>query len=254
VTGEKKEGSMSKIPKTPQEVFPEIVEDLKGVYGEALQSVILYGSGARGEYVAGKSDINFLVVLADDAADDLEKILSFVPKWKKRAVAPPFFITKALIESSIDVYPVEFLNMKRHYQVVHGKDVLGDLVFEKRALRLQCERELKGKLMLLRKSFLETAGKAESLQRLLAASITAFLSVFNALLTLKDRELPHERREIVGAVTAIYGIDAAPFLRCIDLREGKKDLSFGELTAVFRSYTTEIQKLIKAVDRLESGQ
>jgi len=48
-----------------------------------------------------------------------------------------------------------------------------------------------------------------------------------------------------------YGIAAGPFLRCIDLREGKKGLSFGELTAVFRSYTEEILKLIKAVDGLE---
>ena len=174
-----------------------------------------------------------------------------IPKWKKRAVATPLFMTRAFIGSSVDVYPVEFLNMKRHYQVVHGEDVLRDLVFEKRALRLQCEREMKGKLMLLRTGFLETAGKAESLQRLMAASITAFLSVFGALLTLKDREVPHGRREIVAAVADMYGIDAAPFLSCIDLREGKKGLSFGELTAVFRSYTTEIQKLIKAVDGLE---
>jgi predicted nucleotidyltransferase len=252
VQKEKRKNGMAKAPKTPQEVFPEIVEDLKGIYGEALQSVILYGSGARGEYVAGKSDINFLVVLADDAADDLEKVLSFVPKWKKRAVAPPFFITKALIGSSIDVYPVEFLNMKRHYQVIHGKDVLGDLVFEKRALRLQCERELKGKLMLLRKSFLQTEGKAESLQRLLAASITAFLSVFNALLHLQGKESPHGRREIVAAMADAHGIAAEPFLRCIDLREGKKGLSFGELTAVFRSYTTEIQRLIAIVDGTEA--
>ena len=242
---------MAKAPKTPQEVFPEIVEDLKGIYGEALQSVILYGSGARGEYVAGKSDINFLVVLAEDVADDLEKVLSFVPKWKKRAVATPLFMTTALIGSSVDVYPVEFLNMKRHYQVVHGEDVLRNLVFEKRALRLQGERELKGKLVLLRTRFLETADKAENLQQLMAASITAFLSVFNALLTLKEREPPRGRREIVGAVTAIYGIDAAPFLCCIDLREGKKGLSLGDLKTIFRSYTTEIQKLIKAVDELE---
>ena len=242
---------MSKIPKAPQEVFPEIVEDLKGIYGEALQSVILYGSGARGEYVAGKSDINFLVVLAGNDAGDIEKILPMIPKWKKRAVATPLFMTRSFIGSSVDVYPVEFLNMKRHYQVVHGEDVLRDLVFEKRALRLQCERELKGKLMLLRTGFLETAGKAESLQRLMAASITAFLSVFGALLTLKDREVPHGRREIVAAVAGMYGIDAAPFLRCIDLREGKKGLTFGELTAVFRSYVEQIGKLIKAVDSIE---
>ncbi|HET6488547.1 MAG TPA: nucleotidyltransferase domain-containing protein, partial [Syntrophales bacterium] len=152
---------MSKIPKTPQEVFPEVVEDLKTAYGDGLQSIILYGSGARGDYVPGKSDINFLVVLDEKAVDDLERAHPLIHKWKKRAVAVPLIMTKAFIGSSIDVYPVEFLNMKRHYQVVQGEDVLRDLEFDRKALRLQCERELKGKLMLLRTGFLETAGKAD---------------------------------------------------------------------------------------------
>ncbi len=242
---------MSKIPKTPQEVFPEIVEDLKGIYGEGLQSIILYGSGARGEYVAGKSDINFLVVLDEKAVGDLERAQPLIPKWKKRAVAVPLIMTKTFIGSSIDVYPVEFLNMKRHYQVVHGEDVLKDLVFDGKALRLQCERELKGKLLLLRTGFLDTAGKAEDLRRLMAGSITAFLSVFGALLLVRGREIPKERRDIVPAVAESYGLDPAPFLRCIDMREGKKDLSLGDLKTIFQSYTAEIQKLIKAVDGLE---
>jgi predicted nucleotidyltransferase len=241
---------MAKIPKTPQEVFPEIVEDLKGIYGEGLQSIILYGSGARGDYVAGKSDINFLVVLDENAVNDLEKAQPLMPGWKKRAVALPLIMTKAFIRSSIDVYPVEFLNMKRHYQVVHGEDVLRDLVFDAKALRLQCERELKGKLMLLRTGFLDTAGKAEDLRRLMAASITAILSVFGALLLVRGDEIPKERREIVPAVAQTYGLDAAPFLRCIDLREGKKDLPLGDLKAIFQSYMAEIEKLIKAVDDL----
>ena len=150
---------MSKIPEIPQEVFPEVVEDLKMIYGGELQSITLYGSGARGDYVPGKSDINFLVILAENAARDLEKVVPMISKWKKRAVATPLFMTKAFICSSIDVYPVEFLNMKRHYQVVHGEDVLKDLVFGEKALRLQCERELKGKLMLLRTGFLKRQAK-----------------------------------------------------------------------------------------------
>jgi len=241
---------MSKIPKTPQEVFPEFVADLKGIYGEGLQSLILFGSGARGDYVPGKSDINFLAILDENAVNDLERLQPLIPKWKKRAVAVPLIMTKAFICSSVDVYPVEFLNMKRHYQVVHGEDVLKDLIFDGKALRLQCERELKGKLMLLRTGFLNTAGKAEDLRRLMAASITAFLSVFGALLLVRGREIPKERRDIVPAVAQTYGLDAAPFLRCIDLREGKKDLSLGDLKAIFQSYTVEIQKLIKAVDDL----
>lgn len=242
---------MAKVPDKPQDVFPEIAGELKGIYGSGLQSIILYGSGARGEYVAGKSDINFLVVLAEDAAGDLEKVLPRIPKWKKRAVATPFFMTKSFIGSSIDVYPIEFLDMKRHYQVVYGEDVLKDLIFDGRALRLQCERELKGKLMLLRTGFLETADKAEDLGRMTAASITAFLSIFVALLTLKGREVPHGRRRIVEVTAETYGFDATPFLRCIDLREGKKHLSLTDLKTVVRSYMTEIQKLIAVVDRLE---
>ncbi len=242
---------MSKIPKTPQEVFPEVVEDLKKIYGDGLQSIILYGSGARGDYVPGKSDINFLVILDENAVQDLERAHPLIPRWRKREVAVPLIMTKAFIRSSLDVYPVEFLNMKRHYQVVYGEDVLKDLVFDGKAMRLQCERELKGKLMLLRTGFLDTAGKAEDLRRLMAASITAFLSVFGALLLVRDREIPKERRQIVPAVAETYGLDAAPFLRCIDLREGKKDLSPGELKAIFQSYMAEIEKLIKAVDASE---
>jgi hypothetical protein len=183
-------------------------------------------------------------------ADNLEKLLSRIPKWKKRAVATPVIMTKALIGSSVDVYPVEFLNMQRHYEVVYGEDVLGGLVFERRALRLQCERELKGKLLLLRTGYLETAGRAEELQRLLAASITAFLSVFNALLHMQGKEAPRGRREIVAAMADAYGIDAGPFLRCIELREGRKGLPLAELNAVFRPYTQEIAKLTAIVDRL----
>ena len=241
---------MAKAPKTPQEVFPEIVADLKGAYGDALQSVVLYGSGARGDYVAGKSDINFLVVLAEDAAEELEKILPAIPRWRKRAVATPVIMTMAFIGSSLDVYPVELLNMKRHYEVVHGEDVLAQLVFDGRALRLQCERELKGKLMLLRTRFLETADKAQELRGLLAASITAFLSLFIALLALKGREAPRGRREIVAAVADEFGIETTPFLHCIDLREGKKGLPLAELKSIFRAYTAEIQRLIAIVDNL----
>ena len=239
---------MAKVPKTPQEVFPEVVEDIKNIFGDGLKSIILYGSGARGDYVPGKSDINFLVVLDENAVSDFERAQPLIPKWKKRAVALPLIMTKAFIDSSIDVYPVEFLNMKRHYEVVYGEDVLKDLLFDRPSLKLQCERELKGKLMLLRTGFLETAGKAEDLQRLMATSITAFLSVFSALLHMREKDVPHGRREIVASVASAYGIDAAPFLRCIDLREGKKGLSLGDLKAYFHSYVTEVGKLIKAVD------
>jgi len=95
-------------------------------------------------------------------------------------------MTKAFIDSSLDCYPVEFLNMKRCYVLVFGEDVLGGLAFDKSALRLQVERELKGKLLLLRTRYLETEGKGRRVEDLIKESVTAFIAVFNALLYLRD--------------------------------------------------------------------
>src|SRR4030042_856004 len=137
---------MAKIPKTAEEIFPEITADFQKIYGEDLVSIILYGSGAGGDYVPGKSDLNFLITLTDRGIEGLDRALETVGKWRKRNVAIPLFMTRSYLTGSLDAYPVEFLNMKRHYKVVSGEDVLADLAFDRCHIRLQLERELRGKL------------------------------------------------------------------------------------------------------------
>ena len=51
---------MAKIPRSPDEIFDEFTKDIKDLFGEELLSILLYGSGAKGEYIYKKSDINFL--------------------------------------------------------------------------------------------------------------------------------------------------------------------------------------------------
>jgi hypothetical protein len=58
----------------------------------------------------------------------------------------PLFLTRSDLSSSLDSYPIEFLNMKNRYRLVYGEDVLQKLSFNPLAVRLQIERELKGKL------------------------------------------------------------------------------------------------------------
>ena len=56
---------MARIPKKPEEIFPEITGDSRKIFGEELISIILYGSGAGEDYIPGKSDLNFLITLTD---------------------------------------------------------------------------------------------------------------------------------------------------------------------------------------------
>ena len=141
---------MSKIPKRPEEIFGEFTGDYQEIFRDDLKSIILYGSGARGEYIPKKSDLNFLIVLTEAAMARLGEAFPLIRKWRKRRVNIPLFLTEEYINSSLDSFPVEFLNFREGHELVFGKDVLGGLAFDKKSIRLQCERELKVILIGLR--------------------------------------------------------------------------------------------------------
>ncbi len=241
---------MAKI-RDPKDIFPDIINDYKTIYGDDLISVILYGSAAGDDYNPGKSDLNFLIVLSEEIIDHLDKAIQTVSRWQKKNVAIPLFMTKAYIESSLDSYPLEFLNMRRRYILVYGEDVLKDISIESDHVRLQCEREIKGKLLLLREGFLQTEGKKRRIKELISASITAFISIFSGILYLRDMEIPETRRGILQAVAKEIPFDVDIFTGCMDVKEGKKEYSSTEINRLFKSYLSEIRKLWEFVDKME---
>jgi hypothetical protein len=78
---------MAKIPKKPEEIFPEFTADYRQVFGESLLSIILYGSGSGDDYRPGKSDLNFLMILDDGGLGMLTRAIPIAKKWKARKVA-----------------------------------------------------------------------------------------------------------------------------------------------------------------------
>ena len=245
---------MSKIPKEPKEVFQDIIDDYTQVFGEDLIAIILYGSAASGEYVAGKSDINFMIILSDKGIDSLDRTFEVVAKWKKRKVATPLFLTEEYVRTSLDAFPIEYLNFQNSHELVFGKDVLQDHTFAPHFLRLQCEREIKGKLLLLREAFVETGGKAKHLQELIGQSIHAFIAIFNGLLYLKGKPLPTSKREVVRQVCETFDMDRALFDKLLHIKEKKMKPSGTEITSLFQAYLKEIGKMWKLVDKLETGK
>jgi len=242
---------MATIPQKPEEIFEELTQDYQAVFRDDLKSIILYGSGARGEYVPKKSDLNFLVVLTETAMDRLRDVFPLIRKWRKRRVNIPLFLTEEYIGSSLDTFPIEFLNLRHSYVLVFGKDVLAGLSFQKADIRLQCEREIKGKLLLLREAFLGSEEKTRSLAQLSSASLTAFLSLFRALLFLKDMDIPRHNKEVITAAAQAVGFDEGPFLEVLRIKEGKDKAGREDLAKLIERYLQTIREIWKRVDELE---
>lgn len=241
---------MAKSPKDPKEIFQEFIDDYSGLFGDYLISIILYGSAAGKDYRPGKSDINFMIVLSEEGIERLDEAFKIVTKWQKRKVAIPLFLTEIYVDSSMDVFPIEYLNFQRNHLVVYGKDILKDLSFNNEFVRLQCEREIKGKLLLLREAFMETAGKGRALKGVLGQSIQAFLAVFEALLYLKEKEIPKERRGIIKAACDALDMNGALFEKLLDIKELQIKPDTAEMKTIFKDYLKEVRKLSKVVDEM----
>ena len=241
---------MSKIPKSPDEIFQQFTSDYKNIFGDELISIILFGSAARGEYIPKRSDLNFLITLSDSGIQQLKRAFSLIPKWRKKKVSTPLFLTKQYIQTALDSYPIEFLSMKQYHQVVFGEDVLSSIEIQPEHLRLQCERELRGKLIHLRQEYLNTGGKSRRIKSLLRFSLPAFISIFSALLYIKQADSPKSKKEIFESTAEIFGLDKAVFDKVLKLQANKSKFTKEEITQSLEQYINQIEKLTTIVDQL----
>jgi predicted nucleotidyltransferase len=239
---------MAKAPQTPESIFKEFTADCLNIFGPDLESIILYGSAARGEYVAGRSDINFMIVLSSAGIDNLAGAMPFAAKWRQFRVSTPLFLSRDYITTSLDTFPIEFLTMKAAYKMVFGHDLLKDLAFEKSFVRLQCERELKAKLLHLRQHFVETQGKAKKIIELIGLSLPAFLSLFQAILFLNDRQPPATREGLLDEISRQTGINVEVFKDLAAVRSGTKKPGNDEAFKLMNAYISEIKIITNQID------
>lgn len=242
---------MAKYPESPESIFENYTNDWKAAFGQELQSIILYGSAARGEYLPGVSDINFLVTLSSEGIASLRSAIELTSTWRNQNVAVPLVLSRDYIENSLDTFPIEFLSMQRHHKVIFGEDVLAGLSISKTNVRMQLEREVKSKLLHLRENFLSEAGDRDSLLKLLRQTLPAFNSMFEALLYLNGQKIPEHRREAFIQAMEIARLDKAFFDKLLKISQQESRPYRSELWDIFEKYISQIGSLALFVDGMD---
>lgn len=229
----------------PQELAQKACHDFQTCYGSQLISVILYGSAAGSEFHEKTSDINLLLVLDHYTLAPLEKSIDLQEKWMKSRFARPLFMDKEYINSSIDTFPIEFLNMQNCYQVLFGEDVLKDLKIEPKNILHQAERELKGKRLHLMQGWCEANNNSKKIQQLVGLSLRDFTPCFKALLGLQPGPVPQKRLNILQSIEKTYQLKNSPLSQIAEayIQEDSKKLSH-----YFPAYSDAIYQLTKAID------
>lgn len=223
----------------------EMVSRLTKAVGERLTSVVLYGPEAHGDAYREVAQLNLMVVLSDLEPETLRPLGDPVHWWLAKGQPWPRLFSPELIRDSLDVYPIEFLDIARHHRVLHGRDPLGAVAADHTHLRLQCERDLREKLMRLREGYVECRGAAREMRRLLAASYVSFASVWRGCLHLLGAAVPLHDAEVAEALCRRLGIDVAPLAEVARVAAGAPTADPNE------TYTHYYRALTEMVDRID---
>src|SRR6202049_2346000 len=129
----------------PEKLISEFVERLRSAAGTNLLAAILYGSAAAGDYVADYSDVNLLCVLGETSFATIEALAPAIERRGEQNHRAPLLMSAEEMRRSADVFSIEFLDMRRHYRVLWGEDVLKTLEIPMRLHRAQGGYGLGGK-------------------------------------------------------------------------------------------------------------
>ena len=228
----------------------EFVSRMKQAAGQNLQSIVLYGSAATGEFQADFSNLNLVCILRETSFSKLSAISPVVEWWHRQKNPAPLIMTQEELEHSTDVFSIEFLDMQHHHRVLFGDELLRPLQIPMHQHRAQLEYELREKLILLRQRLLEAGDNDRALWQLLLGSVSTFGTLFrHALLALGDAA-PHSKREAIQLLAARIPFEPSAFLQLLDIRDHKADRKQFDAKDVFTRYLAAVQHVTSAVDTM----
>jgi hypothetical protein len=154
--------------------------------------------------------------------EQLDKAHPALQSWRRSSLALPHFMTLESLRSSVDSYPLEILDFRSFHRVIVGGDPLTGIPIPLEPLRLQIEREARGKQLLLRQTWAAHATKDRELTEVMQRALKSFTVMFQGILELKNLPHPASRPELFDQAAKIAGYSAQPFQQIHDLRLGRK--------------------------------
>jgi hypothetical protein len=235
---------------TDKNVVPPVVEEMVerlAAAREHLVAVVLYGARAHGDYAEDAEHIFLLIVLRDTSLEAVASVGPAIRWWRKKHKPMPRILSPELIREAADVFPIEFLDITAHHLVLWGEDPFGDLDVQPDHLRLQCERELREKMMRLQEGYIETGGKSRSIRRLMIESYLAFANIFRGCLHLIGDGVPVHTLDAVREFCRRAELDVGPFEDVDSLLRG--DGVRNDVADTFNRYYDQLNHAVGAIDR-----
>jgi hypothetical protein len=238
------------VPKAPQSApLDDLVAQLQRVYGSGLAAVILFGSAAAGEHIAGRSDYNVLVLVDAVTVERLRATAAALVGWRKAGHSAPQLMTVTEWRTSADAFPMEYADIIERHKVLFGTAPFDGIRVAPRDLRVQVEHQARGKLLQLRQRVLGTGTSADAdIIELLATGSSSIMIVFRGVERLHGAVPPTDNEALTRAVATRVGFDPEPFVRVIRHVRGSERIPTNQAISVLDGYSSGLARVVEHVD------
>ena len=230
------------------ERFKPFQDEILSSYQEKIHSMTIIGSALTDDFDPKKSDINSVFVLTKMDLKFLELMAPLGKKYGKKSIAAPLIMTPEYIKNSLDAFPLEFLNIKLLHKTIFGEDLFQDLEINLSDLRLQCERELKVKLIGLRQGYISSSGDSKMLTNMFIDSFSGYIPLFRGIILVLGKKPPVRNDDVLTILEEISSLDTGVFKTILKQKKQKTKLAMEQLNTIFEDYYAAIEKLGDIID------
>ena len=241
----------SKLNDAAAEWFKPFQDEILKSHKDNIHSITITGSSLTDDFDHKRSDVNSVLVLNKMDLGFLEVLASLGKRYGKKGISAPLIMTPEYIMHSLDVFPVEFLNIKLLHETLFGEDLFQNLEIDRKDLRIQCERELKVRLIGLRQGYIASMGDAKILSDLFVNTISGYIPLFRGMILILGKEPPLKNEDVLQVLENVSGVDTQVFKTVLKQKRQKTKMAISHLNVIFKDYYAAVEKLGDITDGIE---
>jgi hypothetical protein len=234
------------------------LDDLRGVFGQRLTSMVLYGRRGAGGHgsaegltaaaqkAGGPALAHTLAIVQSIEPHDLRACAAFRAVWARRGLAVPLLMTADELVRSLDAFPLELNEIITHHVVILGPSPFAGLSVGPRDLRRACEVQARSHLLHLREGYLEAGGHPKGLAELFLASLRAFRVLLSNLGQLRGAEAESDAA-LARHLESSAGLPAGAVMQVLGI-ESSRSLGPSDAEALFPAYLDLVERLVRYID------
>lgn len=236
------------LPEGTHKLLKSYVKDVTKAHENDLESIVLYGSAVRGEFLSGVSNLNVLLMLSSYDLSALKRYDGVHARWSKEHVVLPLFLTRPDLESASTVFPLEYQDILDSHRVLWGQDPFIGLTIDTRYLAAEVVQGIRGNLFRLRQRLVEGRSTEEAMTILLPLSITALLPVLRGWQRLSGRSVMKQGEPLLKDIESYLEIDLTGLRDALELKRGHISPGQKEIPRMMDRYIDGLTRLVHTVE------